>query len=141
MLRTAISVLAITWIAAFAFAARAEPANANAGATAQVEFEKTRHDFGDLSHYSKPEVVFKFTNTGDRPVNIKIARASSEVGRPTWPEEPIAPGEIGEILVKVRTRYGGPFRVHVDVVEETDGSIATLVMTGNVLSREDSPKP
>jgi len=110
-------------------------------AAAEVEFDKLRHDFGDIGHYDKPEVIFTFTNTGDTPVKIKIVRASSRVGRPTAPTDPVPPGESAKILVKARTRYGGPFRVHLDVVEETDGSIATLVITGNVLAEKDSVKP
>ena len=121
-------------LAAFAF-------SGPVAAAAEVEFDKLRHDFGDIGHYDKPEVVFTFTNTGDTPVKIKVVRASSHVGRPTASKDPVPPGESAEILVKARTRYGGPFRVHLDVVEQTDGSIATLVMTGNVLAEEDSIKP
>lgn len=134
MFRTTHFTIGFALLSVFAFAAPV-------AAAAEVQFDKLRHDFGDIGHYDKPEVVFTFTNTGDTPVKIKIVRSSNQVGRPTAPEDPVAPGESAEILVKARTRYGGPFRVHLDVVEETDGSIATLVMTGNVLAKEDSIKP
>ena len=86
-------------------------------AAAELEFEKKRHDFGDIGHYDKPEVTFTFTNVGDAPVEIKIVKSSSTVGRTTPPQGEIAPGETGDILVKTRTRYGGPFRIHLEVIE------------------------
>jgi hypothetical protein len=133
MVRT--SRLVVRWVGLAVLMTLALPA-----AAADLEFDMTRHDFGDISHYGKPEVTFTFKNVGDAPVKIKIVRASNSVGRPTAPEEAIAPGESGDILVKARTRFGGPFRVNLEVVEETDGVVAQLVITGNVLDKEDSVK-
>lgn len=134
MLRTACFVVSLSLAALLAMPATA----------AELEFDKLRHDFGDIGHYDKPEVTFIVKNVGDEPVTINIVLSSNEVGRPVAPEGEIAPGETAEILVKARTRFGGPFRFHVFVVEENDerpSNSGMLVVTGNVLAEEDSVKP
>lgn len=134
MLRTRCFVMSLSLVAMVALPA----------AAAELEFDRMRHDFGDIGHYDKPEVIFTFKNVGAVPVKIRIVKSSNLVGRPVTPEGEIAPGETGEILVKARTRYGGPFRFHLFVVEQHDegrDNSGELVVTGNVLAKEDSVKP
>ena len=134
MLRTRCFVMSLSLVAMLALPA----------AAAELEFDRMRHDFGDIGHYDKPEVIFTFKNVGAVPVKIRIVKSSNLVGRPVTPKGEIAPNETGEIFVKARTRYGGPFRFHLFVVEQDDegrDNSGELVVTGNVLAREDSVKP
>lgn len=74
--------------------------DANASALPVMEFEETEHDFGTISRGTNVEHVFKFKNTGDAPLVIVNARSSCGCTIPEPPEEPIAPGDTGELLVK-----------------------------------------
>ncbi|MBL7472548.1 DUF1573 domain-containing protein [Robertkochia sediminum] len=68
---------------------------------AVMTFEATDHDFGKIVQGTPVEKVFTFTNTGDAPLIITNASSSCGCTIPQYPQnEPIAPGESGEILVK-----------------------------------------
>ena len=58
-----------------------------------IEFDEIEHDFGKI----KPGTAFK--NTGDAPLIITNASSSCGCTIPEKPENPIAPGEKGEIKV------------------------------------------
>ncbi len=68
-------------------------------ANAQIEFEKTEHDFGEVIEGTRPEFVFKFTNKGKN--SIKLTRVSASCGctTPHWTQEEVKPGGSGEIKV------------------------------------------
>ena len=66
-----------------------------------MTFEETEHDFGTIAQGTAVETVFKFTNTGEGPLIITNAKSSCGCTVPEYhKDEPIAPGETGEILVK-----------------------------------------
>lgn len=66
-----------------------------------MTFEQTEHDFGTIEKGTAVEKVFTFTNTGEAPLVITDASSSCGCTIPEYPKnEPIAPGESGEILVK-----------------------------------------
>ena len=53
--------------------------------------------------------MFKFKNTGDKPLMITNAKGSCGCTVPQWPREPIAPGQSGEIKVSYDTKRVGNF--------------------------------
>ncbi len=66
-----------------------------------MTFDKTEHDFGNISAGTPVETVFKFTNTGEAPLIITNATSSCGCTVPEYPKNtPIAPGDTGELLVK-----------------------------------------
>ncbi|MDX5447661.1 MAG: DUF1573 domain-containing protein [Bacteroidota bacterium] len=67
--------------------------------TPEFSFEEEFHDFGEIQEGKVVEHVFVFTNTGDSPLIISNARGSCGCTVPQWPNEPIAPGDKGEIRV------------------------------------------
>ncbi|GIV33095.1 MAG: hypothetical protein KatS3mg031_0630 [Chitinophagales bacterium] len=73
----------------------ADPAPGNAAFT----FEKTEHDFGKIPPTQNVEYTFKFTNTGTEPLVITEAKGSCGCTVPSYPKEPVAVGESGEITV------------------------------------------
>lgn len=78
----------------------AEQRDEAAGKYAEMSFETTEHDFGSITQGTAVEQVFTFTNTGDAPLVITDAKSSCGCTVPKFPQEPVAPGESGEILVK-----------------------------------------
>lgn len=66
----------------------------------QFEFSKEKHDFGKIQEGTVAKHDFEFTNTGDAPLVITSAKGSCGCTVPSWPREPIAPGESGKIHVE-----------------------------------------
>ena len=66
-----------------------------------MEFDKTVHDFGTLKQGDRVETVFKFKNTGDKPLVIVGIKGSCGCTVPNdWPRQAIVPGEEGQFSVK-----------------------------------------
>ncbi len=72
---------------------------------ARVEFKAKQHDFGTVSE-DGPKVTceFEFTNTGDAPLVIISAKASCGCTKPSYPTEPIAPGQKSKITVQFNSK-------------------------------------
>ena len=64
-----------------------------------MKFDKETHDFGKIITGQIVTYEFKFTNTGKSPLIISNAKASCGCTVPTWPKEPVKPGESGVIKV------------------------------------------
>jgi len=71
---------------------------------AKMEFEETFHDFGKANEGDVLRHTFKFTNTGKVPLVIADARSTCGCTIPKYPEEPVAPGQGGEINVQFNTQ-------------------------------------
>ncbi len=78
---------------------------------AEIQFKEETIDYGKISRGSDGVRVFEFTNTGDAPLVITNVRSSCGCTIPKKPEDPILPGQTGQIEVKYDTnRAAGPFR-------------------------------
>ncbi|WP_369047558.1 DUF1573 domain-containing protein [Tenacibaculum sp. UWU-22] len=69
-----------------------------------VSFDKTEYNFGTVKEGDIVTTSFKVTNTGKSDLVITRATATCGCTIPTWPREPIAPGESGELKVRFNTR-------------------------------------
>lgn len=70
------------------------------GKSPSVKFETTSHDFGNIKEENgNAKCAFTFVNEGDEPLVIISATAQCGCTRPSFPQEPIAPGKKGEIRV------------------------------------------
>tara|TARA_R110001592_G_scaffold131477_1_gene345263 strand:- start:16709 stop:17230 length:522 start_codon:yes stop_codon:yes gene_type:complete len=70
------------------------------GALPVFSFNEENHDFGTIEEGVIAKHDFEFTNTGDAPLIITNASGSCGCTVPSWPREPIAPGETGKIHVE-----------------------------------------
>jgi len=63
-----------------------------------MTFEKKFVDFGEVKKGEKRQTVFKFTNTGNAPLEIDLISAC-DCTTTDYPRLPVMPGESGEIDV------------------------------------------
>ncbi len=101
--------------------------------TAKMEFKSEVIDYGEIEKGSDGIRVFEFTNTGNAPLVIEDVKSSCGCTIPKKPENPIAPGENGEIEVKYDTKRVGPIRKTVTVYSNAEESTKALKIKGKVL--------
>ncbi len=102
-------------------------------------FEAETMDYGVIEQNSDPYRVFNFTNEGTEPLIIKSARGSCGCTVPTYPTEPIAPGESAEIKVRYDTKRIGKFRKTVTLTTNGEPATKVLTITGEV--KKPAPEP
>ena len=100
------------------------------------EFENKVIDYGDIAANSDGNRTFKFKNIGKSPLIISSVKGSCGCTVPTKPEEPIMPGESGEIKVKYATNRIGPFSKQVTIMSNAYESKVILRIKGRVLENE-----
>lgn len=100
------------------------------------EFENEVIDYGDIAVNSDGNRVFKFKNIGKSPLIISNVKGSCGCTVPTKPEEPIMPGETGEIKVKYATNRVGPFSKTVTITSNAYEPTVVLKIKGRVLENQ-----
>ena len=75
--------------------AKEMPASKVAGP--KMSFEAEVVDYGSIQQGADPFRVFKFKNEGSEPLLITGARGSCGCTVPTYPQEPILPGQTAVI--------------------------------------------
>jgi len=107
---------------------------------AEIQFETEVIDYGTITQNADGLRTFKFTNTGNQPLIISNARGSCGCTVPTWPKQPINPGETSEIKVKYATNRLGPINKSVTVSSNASQGTKVLRIKGNVIEKKTSPE-
>ena len=104
---------------------------------AEIKFEVTTIDYGEVEFESDGKRVFKFKNVGTAPLIFKRISSSCGCTVPKKPEKPIEPGDSGEIEVEYDTKRVGVFMKAISVVSNSKNSSIVLRIKGEVLEEED----
>ena len=108
----------------------------------QIEFEKIEHDYGDVPYNGNGECEFRFTNTGNEPLLVQKPKSSCGCTIPSWPKEPILPGESDVIKVTYRTNRVGNINKTVTVTSNAiDNPTVVLRIKGRVLEQPNEAMP
>ncbi len=118
----------------------AAPAAANAAdqGKAEIKFNETAHNFGTIREDGGPvSCEFEFENVGDKNLVIVDARAECGCTRPSFPQNPIAPGKKGKITVSYHP-IGRPGSFDKTVTVKTNGkpSKVRLKIKGTVMPKD-----
>ncbi len=98
-----------------------------------ISFEEMKYDFGNLKEGDIVHHTFLFKNNGSNPLIITNAIGSCGCTVPTYPKEPIAPGEDGKIEVQFNSAgREGLQNKTVTVTANTDPANTVLTITSNV---------
>ena len=102
-------------------------------AQAAVEFEEEVHDFGEMIQHGDASTEFVFTNTGTEPLLISNAKGSCGCTVPTWPREPIMPGQTASIKVVYDSKRIGPINKTVTITSNASNEPSKVIrIKGNI---------
>ena len=106
-----------------------------------VTFEQEVMDYGEIERGADPYRVFKFTNVSDEPVVIKSARGSCGCTVPTYPKEPIGPGETAEVKVRYDTNRVGAFTKTVTLsIAKGERQVTRVLTIKGKVNQKAEPK-
>lgn len=107
----------------------------------KMVFEKTDVDYGEIKKGSDRVRKATFINKGNEPLIIKNARGSCGCTVPTWPKEPIMPGETGVIEINYDTQRVGPINKTVTIQTNEGDEEQKLFIKGNISPDEEETLP
>ena len=108
----------------------------------EIEFEKVVHDYGEVPYNGNGECEFRFTNTGNEPLLVQKPKSSCGCTIPSWPKEPILPGESEVIKVTYRTNRVGNINKTVTVTSNAiSNPTVVLRIKGRVLEQPNEAMP
>ncbi|MEZ5198882.1 MAG: DUF1573 domain-containing protein [Bacteroidales bacterium] len=106
-----------------------------------AEFEKLVHDYGTIEQHGDGNCEFRFTNTGKEPLILSNVRSSCGCTVPTWPRQPVLPGQSEVIKVKYDTKRVGTINKSITVYSNGKVSPISLKIKGNILAATESQMP
>ncbi|RKE92012.1 DUF1573 domain-containing protein [Ichthyenterobacterium magnum] len=98
-------------------------------------FEEEEINYGTIAQNANGERVFKFENRGRAPIVISKVKTTCGCTVPTYPKQPILPGQSGEIKIKYATNRVGPFTKSITVMSNAFESKKVLKIKGKVLAK------
>jgi hypothetical protein len=100
-----------------------------------ISFDSTTCNFGTLAIGEKFPHTFRFTNTGQSP--LIITQVNPSCGCTTdkdWPQQPIAPGESGQISIEFNsTGNSGKVDKSISVLTNCIPAVEVLRIQGTVV--------
>jgi hypothetical protein len=105
----------------------------------EFKFEKETIDYGAINKSANGERTFVFTNIGDAPLIIQNIQSTCGCTVPKKPENPIMPGEKGEIKVSYDTKRVGGFSKSITIFSNAKNSRKIIKIKG-IVNKEVSLK-
>ena len=102
-----------------------------------MTFDSESFDFGEITQGQKVTHTFKFSNTGTAPLVISRVQTTCGCTVPTWPSQPIPPGEAAEIAATFNSQ--GKMGVQNKVItihSNASEPVLRLTLKSNVLKKE-----
>lgn len=107
----------------------------------EVKFDKVVHDYGTIEQHGDGNCVFTFSNTGKEPLILSNVRSSCGCTVPTWPRQPVLPGQSETIKVKYDTKRVGTINKSVHVYSNGKVSPIILKIKGKILAKSAAKMP
>ena len=104
-----------------------------------VAFDLLVYDYGTIEKGSEGKCAFAFKNTSDTPLILTNVAASCGCTVPSWPKNPIKPGESSAIEVKYNTNNIGHFTKRITVTTNKQETPIILTITGKVVENQAVP--
>lgn len=110
---------------------------------AEITFEKTTHQFGEIPFNGNGTYEFVFKNTGNEPLILSQPKSSCGCTVPEWPKKPILPGETEVIKVTYKnTNRPGSFSKYVTIFSNAKtNKEVKLYIKGKILPEQTEALP
>ncbi len=102
----------------------------------EIWFEEILHNYGEIPVGSDGQWSFVFRNIGKEPIVVNRVRSTCGCTVPSWPREPVAPGDSASITVEYNTAQTGTFLKSVFVYSTASNSPVKLQIKGRVFAPE-----
>jgi len=110
------------------------------GPKAEIAFEKMIHDFGTIWDGAPSEYSFEFTNKGQAPLILSNVQPSCGCTAPSWPREPIMPGQKAKITVVYSAgSLRSAFTKTITVTSNANNNSLILTIKGVVKDKPREP--
>ncbi|MGQ0829570.1 MAG: DUF1573 domain-containing protein [Bacteroidota bacterium] len=111
---------------------------AEPGSAPAMTFNEEKHDFGKIIQGEKVSFSFIFKNTGGTDLIISSAQGSCGCTVPTYPKEPIKPGQEAKIdVVFDSSGKSGLVEKTVTLTTNCNPSTKTLTISSTVIVPEE----
>ena len=118
--------------------ASTDAAPAEAGMAPAIVFKEEKHDFGKILQGEKVSYSFVFKNTGGSDLVISSAQGSCGCTVPSYPKEPVKPGEEGKIDIVFNSEgKSGVQQKTVTLVTNCNPSTKILTISSTIISPEE----
>jgi len=104
-------------------------------------FDKMVHNYGTIEQHGDGHCEFTFTNDGKEPLILSNVRSSCGCTVPTWPRQPILPGQSEVIKVKYDTKRVGTINKSISVYSNGKVSPIVLKIKGKIIAKSASQMP
>ncbi|MDI6784306.1 MAG: DUF1573 domain-containing protein, partial [bacterium] len=94
-----------------------------------IEFEELAYDFGTLEQEQEVSHIFRFTNQGDKELEISRVRSSCGCAAALLTKNKLAPGETGKIKVSYTTGLRQGVETHTIIVSSNDPDEPHIYLT------------
>ncbi len=99
----------------------------------EFKFDSETIDYGKIALGSEGKRVFEFTNVGEAPIIIKDIKSTCGCTVPKKPEQPIMPGEKGQIEVSYDTKRPGGFSKAITIYSNAKAERKMLKIKGFIV--------
>ncbi len=106
--------------------------------TTTIHFDEKEFYFGKIGQGEKIQYAFKFINLGNEPLILSNAKGSCGCVVPSWPKEPILPGNSGAIVVEFDSKNKiGMQTKQVTITANTNPPQSLLYIKGEIYKPSD----
>lgn len=110
---------------------------------AQLSWDKSSYDFGEVTVGDRVEHTFKFSNTGNEPLMITNVTTQCGCTAPRgWPRDPIQPGRSGEITLVFDStgKFGRVNKVATVMSNAANKDGGQILLSGNIIEKKSTNK-
>jgi hypothetical protein len=106
----------------------------SSGKEAEIKWEKTIIDIGEVKQYNPQNVSYKFTNTGGKPIVITSAKGSCGCTEIEYSKKPVLPGQSSNVVITFDAESPGVFNKSVTLTMNIEKSSQVLHLKGTVIN-------
>jgi hypothetical protein len=106
-----------------------------------AKYDKTIHEFEDLTQGVPATASFTLTNDGTEPLIISSAHASCGCTNLAYGKDPILPGKSTTISATYNAAAAGPFTKTITVVTNASDQPVVLQIKGKVIPKVEKTNP